>query len=102
MATALAGVPRAGAVHQNASHHLGRDREELRAVPPIRAMLIDETNVRLVDERGRLECVAGSLATELRSGVTTQFGVDQSEGTLPGIEISGRPGVEQRGDVLAG
>ena len=39
--------------------------------------MIDEFEVRLVDKRGRLKCVAGSLAAQVVAGEATQFVVDE-------------------------
>jgi hypothetical protein len=49
-------------IHQDASHHFGRDGEEMRAILPIRLSLADEPEVRFVDERGGLQGVPWTLA----------------------------------------
>jgi hypothetical protein len=51
-----------GMVHQNAPHHLRGDAEELRPVLPAHSPLTDQPEVRLMDERGALERMAGRLA----------------------------------------
>src|SRR6516165_6168992 len=43
-------LPSAGVAHQNAPHHLGGDAKELRPVLPIHFMLIDQSQINLVDQ----------------------------------------------------
>ena len=54
-------------VHENAPHHDGGHADELRAVLPVHLPLIDEPQVRLVDERGGLERVVGPLAAQVQA-----------------------------------
>jgi hypothetical protein len=69
-AAAFCGVLGARVVHENAPHHLRSHTEELRAVVPLGAALVDEPEIRLVDERRGLERVLLSLATH-RAGRLT-------------------------------
>jgi hypothetical protein len=55
-------------VHEDAPHHHGRQADELRAVAPVDATLIDQAAVRLVHERRRLQRVAGPFAPEVLGG----------------------------------
>ena len=45
-------------VHEDAPHHLGRHGEELRAILPVGVSLVDQAEVRLVDQGGRLQEVS--------------------------------------------
>src|SRR6185503_15267476 len=64
-------------VHQYATHQLRRNSEEMRAVLPPRISLIDEFEIRLIDERRRLQCVLATLASQVVTGQTSQLAVDQ-------------------------
>src|SRR5262249_18727052 len=55
------------------------DREELAASPPLDPALIDESQVGLVHERGRLERVAGRLPFEVVGGESPELVVDERE-----------------------
>jgi hypothetical protein len=52
-------------VDEDAPHHLGRHSEEVRAILPIGVSLIDESEVRLVDQGRRLQDVPGALVLQL-------------------------------------
>ncbi len=56
---------RAGAVDQEASHHLTRDAEKLPAVLPHDPPLINQSEVHLVNERRRLPRMAPALPAQL-------------------------------------
>jgi hypothetical protein len=49
-ATAFLALPVAGELHQDPSHHLRRDREEVRAIPPFDSIDVDQPQVRLVHQ----------------------------------------------------
>ena len=49
-------------VDQDAAHRLGRHGEEVGAVLPVHALVIDQPHVGFVDQRRRLQAVAGALA----------------------------------------
>ena len=65
-----------GVLHQDAAHDLGRDREEVGAVLPLHAFVVHQTHVRLVDQSGGLEAVAGALAFHVPVGEAMEFLVD--------------------------
>ena len=52
-------------VNEDAAHGLRRDPEEVRAVLPLDLALVDELEVRLVDEGRGLEGVVGALAPQV-------------------------------------
>src|SRR5918993_2740058 len=64
-AAALFGLLLARVIDEDAAHHLRRDAEEVRPVLPLHLRLIDEPQVGFVDERGRLQGVALSLAAQV-------------------------------------
>ena len=53
-------------IHEDAPHHLGRHREELRAVPPDRAILIHQAKVDLVHKGCRLQRLTRAFTAEER------------------------------------
>lgn len=97
---ALFRSPGAGAVDQDAPHHLRRDGEELRAILPGCPALIDEPDVCLVHERRRLECVARPLAPQLCRGATSKLAIDEHQDALARLEIPGGPRVQEPGHVV--
>src|SRR3712207_7629769 len=57
---------------EDAAHGLGRGREEVAAAGPRRPARPDEPQVRLVDQGGGLQGVAGRLLGELAGGQPAQ------------------------------
>jgi len=55
-------------IDEDAPHQLGGDAEELRAILPVGLMLVDQAQVRLVDQRRRLQSMIGSLAAQVTAG----------------------------------
>ena len=66
VATALLLVPRARHVDQDAPHQLRREREKMRAILPADAAGVDEPEIGFVDQRGRLQGMAGAFARHVR------------------------------------
>ena len=93
---------RAGAVDENPAHHLRRHTEELRAILPGGPVLIDQPQVRLVDERGRLQRMPRALAAELGRGAPPELLVHEGNQTIARACVPGAPRVEQRCDIAAG
>lgn len=50
--SAFGGGVRARVIHQNVSHQMRRDADEVCAVLPVRRLLADQLQVRFVDQRG--------------------------------------------------
>ena len=101
-ARAFGRAARARAVHENAPHHLRRDEEELRAILPHRALLIDQAEVDLVDQGGRLQQMPRAFAPQVRGGAAAQFLIDDRHEAVAGAVVTGAPGVEQRRHVMTG
>src|SRR5262245_23820016 len=67
-APSLRRVSRARALDQYASHGCRGDAEELRPVLPGNPALVDQSNISLVYQGGRLECVVRALAAKIAFG----------------------------------
>src|SRR5205085_5796995 len=70
-------------IDQHAAHDRRRHREEMCAVVPINAPLLDEPEIRLVDERGGAQRVALALAMELPVGDRPELGVHERDESIP-------------------
>ena len=86
-------------IDEDAAHDGGRDGEEVRAVAPLHAPLIDEPQVALVHERGGLERVLASLAAHGALGVPAQLLVDRGDEPVRRGLVAASPGEEEPGDV---
>ncbi len=65
VAASFQGILGASVIDEDAAHELGGDAEEMGAVLPGDAGLIDELHVGLVDEGGGLQGMVGSLAAHV-------------------------------------
>src|SRR6476660_2669907 len=66
-------------VDQDPSHHFRGEAEELRAVLPVNVFLIDQPEVSLVDQGGRLQRVIGKLLTQAINRDSPQFLVNERQ-----------------------
>ena len=78
-AAALLILSRAGEVDEHPAHQAGGHREEVGAILPLDAADIDQPEVDLVDERGGLEHVVGTLAGHVPLGDPAQLVVYERE-----------------------
>jgi hypothetical protein len=76
------------AVDQKAAHRLGRDGKEMRAVLPANISLIDEAQIRLVNERRRLERVVGAFAPARARRDPAQFPVHERNQGIEGVAVA--------------
>src|SRR5262249_32740181 len=97
--SSLGGLPAAGVVHEDPPHRLRRDPEEVSPVLPVDAPLIDETEVGLVHEGGRLERVIGSLGPEVGGGEPPQLPVNEWQEPVEGARFAAAPFLEKRSDI---
>ena len=86
-------------VDEDAAHGLRRCRHEMSPVLPLHAFVVDQPHVGFIDQRRRLQAVAGALALHVVVRQTAELVVDdrrqQGERTL--IPVAPRP--EKRADV---
>jgi hypothetical protein len=66
-------------VHENPPHHDRREADELCAILPVHLPLVDQPEVRLVDERGGLERVVAPLAEQIQGGQPAQLVVHEQQ-----------------------
>jgi len=71
------------------------ESDELRAALPVDVPLVDEAQVRLVDQRRALEGVIRALAAQLPVGETSQLPVYQGHELGERTLVAGRPGDQQ-------
>ena len=88
-----------GTIDEDAPHHHGRHREELRAVLPDGAILIDQAKVDLVHEGCRLQRLTGALAPKERRRSPSQLVVDSRHQLIPRLEVALVPCLEKGGDI---
>ena len=62
-----------GVINQDSADRLGADGEEMRAALPINAGLIDQLEIRLVDQCGGLQRMIRPLAPKMPRGKGTEF-----------------------------
>jgi hypothetical protein len=68
----------AGVIHEDATHDVRGDTEEMRAILPILASLVNELQVRLVDQRRGLKRVIRTLLPHIPRRHATQLDIDDT------------------------
>jgi hypothetical protein len=63
-------------VHQDAAHHIGGNREEVRFILPIHIVRIHQFEKYLVHQRGGLQRVPGVFPLHIFAGHAAQFDID--------------------------
>src|SRR5262249_54018514 len=96
-APALEPLPGACPVDEDAAHGLGRGPEEV--APAVEVLVADEPQVRLVDQRGRLERLARCLRGHPGGRELAQLVVDEREQLGRGSRVAGGGCVEELRDV---
>lgn len=82
-------------VHENAAHHLGGDRQEVRPILPVNPLMVDQPQIGLVNERRRLERVVAPLPAQLACRARPQVSMDQIEQIVARLNVSARPRAQQ-------
>jgi hypothetical protein len=95
-ATLLGTMP-ASVIEEDAAHHVCRDSQKMGAILPRDPILVDQPEVRFVDERCRLERVLGSFAPHQSGCNPTQIVEDDGCQTIscrsiPFAELDEKPG----------
>jgi hypothetical protein len=88
-----------GVVHQDPTHYLSSDTEEVCTVLPFYVALVDQLHVSLMNQRRRLQRVVSSLAAQIAPRQPTQFIVDVRKYEINYILISFRQLNEHLGDL---
>jgi hypothetical protein len=86
-------------VHEDASHRLRRDGEELRAALPSGVVLIVEAQPCLVHEGRRLERVTVAFASQSAVRLAPQLRIDEARERLGRRRVTTAPGPEELGEV---
>ena len=95
--SSFAGLPSASMVHQDLAHQPRRHSKEMRAVLPVGARLIDESQVGLMDKRRWLQRVALAFFPQVAGCKLTKFPVDERSQLIEGLLVTLRPfGQQQR------
>ena len=96
--TALDRRARPRRVDENPAHDAGAHREEMCAIGPIQISTVDQAQIRLVHECGRLQSVTGALVPHVAARHAVQLVVDERREAIKGRRISAPPRLQQTGD----
>ena len=88
-----------GVIDQDPAHDLRRDTKEMRSILPIDLALVDEPDVRLMNEGRRLQGVVGPLAPKLARGNAAKLRIDEWQQLVERSPVAATPIAEQRRDV---
>jgi hypothetical protein len=83
-----------GVIDEDPAHHLRRNPIKVRSIPPVDAALVYQAQVRLVNERGRLQRMVCAFVSKLTVSDPAQLTVDDGQQTIEGASIAATPVVE--------
>ena len=87
-------------VHQNAPHEARGHRKEMRAILPLDLLDFDQPEIRLIDQRGSLERVAGTFVAHMAPRQAAQLLMDEGQQAVERCHITPPPGLQQSGGVV--
>lgn len=90
---------RAREIDEHSSHHRGGHRQEVRTVLPADALDVDEPEIGLVDQRCRVQAVAGPFPAHAAAGDLLQLGVHEGNQAHQGLLVAVAPSQEKAGDA---
>jgi ribosomal-protein-alanine N-acetyltransferase len=99
LAAAFAGAALSRMVDEDLAHRSRGVGEKVGPILPARSRLPEEAHVGLVDERGRLERVAGSFLAHIAARQAAELGVHQLEQLRLGGGVSGRDCAQKPSDM---
>jgi hypothetical protein len=88
-------------IDKDAAHQVRGDRKEVGAVLPLNPPLIDELQIRLVNQGGRRQRVIGPFALEIAARQPAQFRVNGVNETAPRSLVAFAPGHQETGYIRA-
>ena len=89
-------------LHQNAPHHLGRDREKVSAILPLHALIIHQPRVGFIHQRRGLQAMTGALRAHIAARQAAKLLIHDGSQFFERAPVSFTPGAEQRADVVHG
>ena len=98
-AAALVSETLARVINEDATHHVCSYSEKLRAILPVSGALIDEAQVRLVNQSGGLKGMAVRFPAHCVRGDTAQLVVYERYELIRRSTVALTPRLEERSDV---
>jgi hypothetical protein len=87
-------------VDQYPAHRLGSSAKKVSTALPVLVTHSDQTKPSLMNQRSRLECMAGSFMSHIVAGEFTQFLIDKRKEFFRGLCITLLDCIEDACDVV--
>jgi len=78
-------------IDQHLPHQPGGDRQEVRAVVGFERSLVNQPEIRFVDQSGALQCMTGTFTPQLASRDVAQLLINKRDQALEGFLVSRPP-----------
>ena len=98
--TALPGGPFAGVIHQHATHHTGGQADEMGAILKSHLSHSQQLYIRFMDQRSRLQGMAGMLVAQVMGRQAVKLGVYQRGKFPQRLLVPVTPCLQQHGDAF--
>jgi hypothetical protein len=99
---ALSGRARPRVFDKNLAHQLSRDAVKMLAALPFREVLFDQSQVGFINQRGRLQRVAGPFTAQVAAGQFAQLLVDDRHQLIESGAVAFAPFTQQLSDFVRG
>jgi hypothetical protein len=90
----------AGVIDQNPAHDLRGHPQEMRPILPIDLALVDDAQIHLMNQSGRLQGVADSLHPKLARLDAAELRIDDWQQLIERSAVAATPISEERRDVV--
>lgn len=87
-------------IDEDLPHQTGGDPVEMSAVPPLGRILTNQPHEYLVNQRGALQGVAGTLRPEIMAGKNAQFFIHERQESVECFAVPGTPTSKQIGYLV--
>src|ERR1041384_2223249 len=99
-ASAFAVAMSARVINQDMAHYLRRDGKKMSPILPVHFLLIDQPEVRFVDESGRLWGMSRILAAHKDTSQPAQFGIHKWDQFIERGLVTATPSRQEERDFL--
>jgi hypothetical protein len=89
-------------VNKNPAHHLGRNAQKMCPVLPVHSTLLDQTQVRFMNQGGGLQSMVWTLIAHVTASQPTELLVDDWDESASGLLISAPDGLQKLGHLSGG
>ena len=93
-------TPTAGVIDEYSTHDVRGHGEKVSPIPPVNVTLVDESQIHLVNQGGRLQSVANPFFVQLTRRDAPQLRIDKRQQLIERTVVAATPIIEERRDIM--